>query len=90
MKPNEEPQAAMNQLLNVKKTYEQQLLGKPNVVGVGIGYAKVGGVTTDTLALVVLVTQKVPPARLGPGDQIPPVIEGVPVDVQEVGKIVAL
>jgi hypothetical protein len=80
----------MDQLLNVKRAHERELLEKPNVVGVGIGYRQVGGESTDTLALVVLVTEKVPQSRLDPSDQIPSAIEGVPVDVQEVGKIVAL
>jgi hypothetical protein len=38
---------------------------------------------------VVLVTQKLPEAALAPKDVIPAEIEGVPVDVQEVGTIKA-
>jgi hypothetical protein len=36
-----------------------------------------------------MVTQKLPPDQLAPSEMIPPSIEGVPVDVQEVGEITA-
>jgi hypothetical protein len=37
----------------------------------------------------VLVSRKVAPEMLAQGDLIPPEIEGVPVDVQEVGELKA-
>jgi hypothetical protein len=39
------------------------------------------------LAIVVLVRRKLPRAQLMPEDIVPAEIEGVPVDVQEVGEI---
>jgi hypothetical protein len=81
--------AATNRILAVKQVYEDELLSKPNVVGVAIGYSQIGGQTTDKLALVVLVTNKVPQTTLKPEDQIPISIEGIPIDVQEVGEITA-
>ena len=81
--------AATNRILAVKQVYEDELLTKPNVVGVAIGYSQIGGQTTDKLALVVLVTNKVPQTTLKPEDQIPISIEGIPIDVQEVGEITA-
>ena len=81
--------AATNRILAVKQVYEDELLSKPNVVGVAIGYRQTGGQTTDTLALVVMVTNKVPQNTLNPEDQIPISLEGIPIDVQEVGEITA-
>ncbi|MCS7178093.1 MAG: hypothetical protein RML46_03020 [Anaerolineae bacterium] len=63
---------------------------KANVVGVGIGLRQRGGQYTGELALIVSVTQKVPPEELAPGDLIPKEIEGIPVDVQVVGPLKAL
>ena len=80
---------ATNRILAVKQVYEDELLSKPNVVGVAIGYRQTGGQTTDTLALVVMVTNKVPQNTLNPEDQIPISLEGIPIDVQEVGEITA-
>lgn len=81
--------AATNRILAVKQVYEDELLSKPNVVGVAIGYRQTGGRTTDTLALVVMVTKKVLQNTLDPEDQIPISLEGIPVDVLEVGEITA-
>ena len=39
------------------------------------------------VALVVMVRRKVPEDPLAPGDRIPSEIDGVPVDVQEVGTL---
>ncbi len=73
----------------VKRVHEVELMGKANVVGVGVGLRQRGGMRTGEVALVVMVRQKVPRAQLAPADVIPTEIEGVPVDVQEVGEIVA-
>lgn len=83
----EDLQAATQRILEVKKAHEEELLAKPNVVGVGVGFRRVGGEATHTPALVVMVSQKLPPALLNPEDRIPSWIEGIPVDVQEVGQI---
>lgn len=73
----------------VKAAYEKELLRKPNVVGVGIGFRQREGKLTDELAIVVSVTHKVPLEDLAPEDRIPGEIEGVPVDVQAIGFPVA-
>jgi hypothetical protein len=73
----------------VKRAHENELMTKANVVGVGVGLSQKGGVRTKALALVVMVSQKVPKSQLAPEDVIPAQIEGVPVDVQEVGEIKA-
>jgi len=81
--------AATEQILNVKRIHEEELLAKPNVVGVGIGFRHWEGLPTESLALVVMVTKKIPQRLLAPEDIIPISIEGIPIDVQEVGEISA-
>ncbi len=71
----------------VKKGHEASLMSKANVVGVGVGFVQKGGIRTSTVGLVVMVKQKLPPVQLAPQDMIPSEIEGVPVDVQQVGEI---
>ncbi len=75
--------------MRVKRAHEKALLTKANVVGVGVGYRVAGGRRTETIALVVMVRRKVPASRLSAEDVIPAELEGVPVDVQEVGEISA-
>jgi hypothetical protein len=73
----------------VMRAHENELLSKKNVVGVGIGFRQFAGTATSDLALVVMVSKKVPPTQLSEDDFIPARIDGVPVDVQEVGEISA-
>jgi len=74
----------------VRLAYRDMLLAKPHVIGLGIGYRKLAGEMTDTIALIVMVDKKVPASQLRPGDQIPRELDGVPIDVQEVGQVRAL
>lgn len=74
----------------VKERYEKELMMKANVIGVGIGIHKRAGEPTGGVSLVVMVTHKVPLGQLAPEDVIPSEIEGVSVDVQEVGDVKAL
>ena len=74
----------------IKDRHEAGLLKKKNVVGLGIGYKEVEGQETGLLSLVVLVKKKESPLRLDATGLIPSEIEGVPLDVKEVGEIVAL
>jgi hypothetical protein len=82
-------QALSERVKAVKRLHEDELLRKPNVVGVGVGYRRTGGQATRDLALVVMVSRKLPAALLAEQDLIPSSIEGIPVDVQEVGKLAA-
>lgn len=84
---NEERQAAIDRALAVKAKAKEELLNKANVIGLGIGLKTVGGEQTGDVSLVVLVSQKLPPADLAACDLLPAEIDGVPIDVQEVGKI---
>ena len=58
-----------------------------NVVGVGVGFQQIGGKQTKDIALVVMVSKKLPLESLAQRDILPRQIEGIPVDVQEVGEI---
>ena len=89
LESDDDLRAATEKVLAVKKVHERELMAKPNVVGVGVGFRQIAGKPTDTLALVVMVTQKLPISQLNTTDQIPNVIEGIPVDIQEVGELFA-
>jgi hypothetical protein len=62
---------------------------RANVVGVGVGLRTRGGRREREVAIVVMVRQKVPRTMLTEADVLPGQIDGVPVDVVEVGEISA-
>ena len=74
----------------VKRRHEKELMRKPNVVAVGVGYRTRGGKPTDEVCIIVSVKKKLPGSQLKGGDMIPSSIDGVPVDVAETGEIRAL
>jgi hypothetical protein len=78
------------QVQAVRRKREAELLSKANVVGLGVGYRRRHGQPTNELALIVLVREKVPWESLAPHDRIPQELDGVPVDVQDVGELRAL
>jgi hypothetical protein len=78
---------SMDAIRAVKQAHEGQLMGMANVVGVGIGFRTCQGLRTNEPALVVMVSRKIPSELLNPEERIPAEIDGVPVDVQEVGQI---
>ena len=84
MQAQESPTDSIRQ---VRRRYQEELMSKANVVGVGIGFRQRGGERTGEPALVVLVRRKLPPDQIAPQDMIPTYLEGVPVDVQEVGDL---
>ncbi len=73
-----------------KEKFEGVLLGKPNVVGVGVAKKRVGGKETDEPCVVVFVEKKVPNSQLRKKDQVPETVGGVKTDVIETGEIRAL
>jgi len=80
---------AYQRAVAAKQAHEAELLRKANVVGIGIGLRSARGVQTGEVALIVLVRRKIPPSQLAAEDRIPAQLEGVPVDVQEVGDVTA-
>lgn len=73
----------------VKRAHEQSLLAKPNVVGVGIGFRVQKKRHTNVIAIIVMVSHKLPANQLKPAELIPTEIDGIPVDVQETGELQA-
>ena len=71
----------LDPLTRAKELAEAELLGRPGVSGIDVGYKEVGGRRTDTLAIRVLVERK--SDDIGPEDRVPPAIEGFPTDVIE-------
>ena len=84
------PETTPERAQAVKQAHESELMSKANVVGVGVGFRQKGGQQTKDVSVVVMVERKVPSSELSAQDLIPAQIEGVPVDVQEVGQIRAL
>ncbi|MBL8145770.1 MAG: hypothetical protein JNL34_05230, partial [Anaerolineae bacterium] len=78
------------QAVEAQSQFEHTLLAKQNVVGVAVGYKESNGVTTDEVAVVVLVEQKKPIAALSAEDAIPRELDGLRTDVVEVGYLRAL
>lgn len=84
---DQDPQ--LERALAVKRAYTDELMRKPNVVAVGVGYRRRGGGVTQEPAIIVSVIRKQVANELGPDDLIPTELDGVPVDVQETGVISA-
>ncbi len=70
-----------------KDLHKNDLLAKPNVVGVGVGEKISQGRNTGELSVVVLVRQKVPLVGLEPKAIVPREVNGIRTDVVEVGLI---
>lgn len=71
----------------VKQAREEELLAKANVVGVGVGLRQRRNERLNEPALIVLVSKKVPRTQLAEADFVPDMLDGVPVDVQEIGFV---
>jgi len=82
-----EPTPELARAQAVREAHAAELMQKANVVGVGVGLRQRGGRRQEEIALVVLVRQKVPRALLAEGDVLPGAIDGVPLDVVEVGDV---
>src|SRR5687767_7953395 len=59
-----------------------------NVVGVGIGEKIVEGKPTGIRAIKFLVQRKYDEAHLKPSQRLPKMIDGLPTDVEQVGRFV--
>jgi len=79
---------SINEMRIAKKAWADTLLGKPNVVSVGIGYKEMGGKRTDELCVVVGVSKKIPPQDLKPDEIVPKDLgDDIRTDVIETGVI---
>lgn len=80
------------QLQEVRRALEgrrRDLLGRRNVVAVGVGRKVVAGRETDQLAIVASVIAKRPREALPASELVPPMVDGVPTDVVPTGPIFA-
>jgi hypothetical protein len=77
----------MNHALAVKAKYEDDLLARPGVKSVGVGLRQKSGEYTEEVCIVVTVHTKHPLGDLEASEVLPTNLEGIPVDVQEVGDI---
>ena len=68
------------ELRHTKEEVEADLLARPGVTGVDIGYKEVGGHPTDVVAIRVLVEKK---RDVAPDEEVPPEVGGWPTDVIE-------
>jgi hypothetical protein len=82
-----EVQGEIEKAQSVKRVYQDILMSKANVVGVGVGLCHKEGKRTDRVGLIVMVSRKVPKTILAIEDTIPEELDGVPVDVKEVGAL---
>jgi len=74
----------------IRQEHEARLLSYPNVVGVTDGVRMRRGKPTDEPAIVVLVSRKMPRKSLEESAILPAHIDGIRIDVVEVGPIEAL
>ena len=79
-----------DEIIQVKEASKVNLLATQNVVGVGVGYKIIDGEQTENFAIVVMVTRKLPLPALPPNAILPKNVDGVKIDVIEVGELRAL
>jgi hypothetical protein len=82
-------QAAHSEARTILNLHRDDLMAKENVVGVGVGFRPVEGSDEREIAIVVMVARKLPKSKLADDDLIPQNLEGIRVDVREVGKLAA-
>lgn len=71
----------------VKREHEVELMSITNVVAVGVGMRSVGGQPTSEIVIVVSVSRKYASDKLDAAAMIPVEIDGVAIDVQQVGDL---
>ena len=79
--------AQLEQVAQAKRKNKQRIMGKPNVVGVGVGYRERSGRVTDELCVVAMVRRKLPASAMKPEELVPMQVNDVPTDVLEVGVL---
>ena len=73
----------------VHQKYGEQLMRIPHVVGVGVGFVTYRGKRLREVGVVVMVDEKVPLSALAAEEVIPHELDGVRIDVQKSGVLVA-
>ncbi len=75
------------QLSAVLAQHEAALMSYPNVIGVADGIRMRRGKPTGERCLVVFVNRKLPKSKLRKSEILPGEIDGIPIDVVEVGNV---
>lgn len=75
-----------DELYAARERAERRLAAVPDVIGVGLGAKYVGGESTRRPALVVYVRRKRTASEVPVEHRIPAEIDGVPTDVEEMGR----
>jgi hypothetical protein len=81
------PGVSTTKIAEVRARHEAKLLRYSHVVGVSEGIRTRSGKPTGEPCLLVLVERKIPADELDRTDILPSEIEGIPVDVVEVGRV---
>jgi hypothetical protein len=79
----------IQKVIEVQARHTLRLMSIQHVVGVAVGMRKVAGKTTDEICLVVMVDNKIALEALPESDRLPREIDGVVIDVQEIGILTA-
>ena len=74
----------------IREQYEKTLMKKKGVVGCAVGYKNVAGKNTDQICIICYVIRKIPEHQLDKADLVPPMIDGIPTDVVEMGGLKTL
>ena len=77
----------MEKKIRLSRRCRKDLMQKPNVVGVGIGFRQKKGAITGEESIVVLVSKKVAPNELKAKELVPRFLKGQQVDVIEIGEV---
>ena len=80
----------MDDVIRTKERYQESIMEKENVTGIGVGYKKTRGKRTDEYGIVVLVEKKLPLSLLRRKDVIKKEFDGITTDIQEIGSVEAL
>jgi len=79
--------AQPSRVADVRSRHESELLRYPHVIGISEGVRTKQGKPTGEHCLIVFVDQKIPADQLNQNEILPMEIEGVPLDVVEVGRV---
>jgi len=81
------PNFTIEKIKTILDKHLNEFLAYKGVVGVGIGHKIKAGIDTQELAIIVTVIKKKSIRELNAMELIPKKIDGIPTDVQEIGKI---
>ncbi len=89
-RPYERYRGAVKRAMAAKEKYEDLLWRQPNLLSVGVGlFEDEHGKLTETVGIVIGVSEKVDQSTLAPEDRIPETLDGVPVQIIETYEFVS-